>query len=189
MAPTLAGRLSYDPPLSGFRDQLTQRMPLGTVAKCMAIYPEPFWRADGLSGEGTSDVGPVRLTFDNSPPDGSPGVLLGFLEGRHARQLGRMPAEERRAAVVGCFTRLFGPRAAQPDAYVERLWAEEEWSRGCYGCHLPTGAWTNYGPALREPIGPLHWAGAEIATVWNGYMDGAVRSGETAAAEVLERLV
>ena len=189
MAPTLAGRLSYDPPLSGFRDQLTQRMPLGTVAKCMAIYPEPFWRADGLSGEGTSDVGPVRLTFDNSPPGGSPGVLLGFLEGRHARQLGRMPAEERRAAVVGCFARLFGPRAARPDAYVERLWAEEEWSRGCYGCHLPTGAWTNYGPALREPIGPLHWAGAEIATVWNGYMDGAVRSGETAATEVLERLV
>jgi monoamine oxidase len=189
IAPTLAGRLSYDPPLSGFRDQLTQRMPLGTVAKCMAIYPEPFWRSDGLSGEGTSDVGPVRLTFDNSPPDGSPGVLLGFLEGRHARQLGRLPAEERRTAVVDCFARLFGPRAARPDAYVERLWAEEEWSRGCYGCHLPTGAWTNYGPALREPIGPLHWAGAEIATVWNGYMDGAVRSGESAAAEVLERLV
>jgi monoamine oxidase len=189
IAPTLAGRLSYGPPLSGFRDQLTQRMPLGTVAKCMAVYPEPFWRADGLSGEGTSDAGPVRLTFDNSPPDGSPGVLLGFLEGRHARQLGRLPADERRAAVVDCFVRLFGPRAARPDAYVERLWAEEEWSRGCYGCHLPTGAWTNYGPALRQPIGPLHWAGAEIATVWNGYMDGAVRSGETAASEVLERLV
>src|SRR5215213_2372438 len=100
IAPTLAGRLSYDPPLSGFRDQLTQRMPLGTVAKCMAVYPEPFWRADGLSGEATSDVGPVRLTFDNSPPDGSPGVLLGFLEGRHARELGRLPETERRTAVV-----------------------------------------------------------------------------------------
>ena len=116
IAPTLAGRLAYDPPLPGFRDQLTQRMPLGTVAKCMAVYDEPFWRADGLSGEGTSDVGPVRLTFDNSPPDGSPGVLLGFLEGRHARQLGRLPADERRAAVMDCFARLFGPRAARPDA-------------------------------------------------------------------------
>ncbi len=188
IAPTLAGRLSYDPPLPGYRDQLTQRMPLGTVAKCMAVYDEPFWRADGLSGEATSDVGPVRLTFDNSPPGGSPGVLLGFLEGNHARRLGRLPAEERRTAVIGCFTRLFGERAAQPAHYVERLWAEEEWSRGCYGCHMPTGAWTNYGPALREPLGPLHWAGAEIATVWNGYMDGAVRSGESAATEVLERL-
>ncbi|HEU0024748.1 MAG TPA: flavin monoamine oxidase family protein [Thermoleophilaceae bacterium] len=188
VAPTLAGRIAYDPPLSGFRDQLTQRMPLGTVAKCMAVYDEPFWRADGLSGGGTSDVGPIRLTYDNSPPSGSPGVLLGFLEGRHARRLGRLPADERRSEVVDCFTRLMGPRAARPERYVERLWAEEEWSRGCYGCHLPTGAWTNYGPALREPIGPLHWAGAETATVWNGYMDGAVRSGERAAAEVLERL-
>ena len=188
IAPTLAGRLAYDPPLPGFRDQLTQRMPLGTVAKCMAIYDEPFWRSQNLSGQGTSDTGPVKLTYDNSPPGGSPGVLLGFLEGRHARQLGRLPAEQRRAAVVDCFARLFGPRAAKPDAYVERLWAEEEWSRGCYGCHMPTGAWTNYGPALREPIGPIGWAGAEYATVWNGYMDGAVRSGEQAAAQALERL-
>ena len=99
IAPTLAGRIAYDPPLPGYRDQLTQRMPLGTVAKCMAVYDEPFWRAEGLSGQATSDRGPVRLTFDNSPPDGSPGVLLGFLEGRHARELGRLPAEERRTAV------------------------------------------------------------------------------------------
>jgi monoamine oxidase len=188
LAPTLAGRIAYDPPLPGYRDQLTQRMPLGTVGKCMAIYDEPFWRAEGLSGQATSDTGPVKLTYDNSPPGGAPGVLLGFLEGRHARELGRLPADERRSAVLDCFVRLFGPRAGRPDAYVEQLWAEEEWSRGCYGCHMPTGAWTSYGPALREPIGPLHWAGAECATVWNGYMDGAVRSGQQAAREALERI-
>ena len=189
VAPTLASRIAYDPPLPRYRDQLTQRMPLGTVAKCMAIYSEPFWRGEGLSGGATSDRGPVRLTFDNSPPGGSPGVLLGFLEGRHARELGRLRPEERRTAVIDCFARYFGPRAASPDDYVERLWAEEEWTRGCYGCHMPTGAWTGYGPALHAPIGPLHWAGAEYAHVWNGYMDGAVRSGETTAREVLELLV
>jgi monoamine oxidase len=187
--PTLASRIAYEPALPGYRDQLTQRMPLGTVAKCMAIYSEPFWRGEGLSGGATSDRGPVRLTFDNSPPGGSPGVLLGFLEGRHARELGRLRPEERRTAVVDCFARFFGPRAASPDDYVERLWAEEEWTRGCYGCHMPTGAWTGYGPALHAPIGPLHWAGAEYAHVWNGYMDGAVRSGEVTAREVLELLV
>jgi monoamine oxidase len=186
VAPTLAGRIAYDPPLPGYRDQLTQRMPLGTVAKCMAIYDEPFWRAEGLSGQATSTQGPIKLTFDNSPPDGSPGVLLGFLEGRRARELGRLPADQRRAAVVDCFARFFGPRAASPERYVERLWAEEEWSRGCYGCHLPPGAWTGYGPALRETIGPIHWAGAETALVWNGYMDGAVRSGEIVARQAAE---
>jgi monoamine oxidase len=156
--------------------------------KCMAIYDDPFWRQEGLSGQALSDVGPVRLTYDNSPPDGSPGVLLGFLEGARARELGRLPVEERRTAVVGTFARIFGPRAGRPVAYIERLWAEEEWTRGCYGSHMPPGAWTAYGPALRAPIGPLHWAGAEYATVWNGYMDGAVRSGEATTREALARL-
>jgi monoamine oxidase len=188
IAPALAGRIAYDPPLPGRRDQLTQLMPLGTVAKCMAIYDEPFWRADGLTGEATSDSGPVKLTFDNSPPGGRPGVLLGFLEGQRARDAGRLAPEDRRAMVIDCFTRLFGPRAARPDGYVERLWAEEEFSRGCYGCYMPTGAWTAYGDALRAPIGPLHWAGAEVAEVWSGYMDGAVRSGEVAALAALAAL-
>jgi monoamine oxidase len=188
LPPTLTARIAYEPALPGRRDQLTQRMAAGTVAKCMAVYDEPFWRRDGLTGQATSDAGPVRLTFDNSPPDGSPGVLLGFLEGRFARELGQMAPDERRAAVVGCFARLFGPRAARPERYLERLWAEEEWTRGCYGCAMPTGAWTGFGSALRAPIGPLHWAGAETATVWSGYMDGAVRSGERAAGEALAAL-
>jgi monoamine oxidase len=188
LPPTLTARIAYDPPLPGHRDQLTQRVPQGTVAKCMAIYDEPFWRAQGLTGQATSVQGPIRLTFDNSPPDGSPGVLLGFLEGSFARQAGLLEPAERRRLVVDTFARLFGARAANPDGYVERLWAEEEWTRGCYGCAMPTGAWTEYGRALRAPIGPLHWAGAETATVWSGYMDGAVQSGERAASEALAAL-
>ncbi len=184
--PTLAGRIAYDPPLPARRDQLTQRMPQGTVIKTMAIYERPFWREEGLSGQATSDAGPARVVFDNSPPDGSPGVLLGFLEGRLARQWGARPAAARREAILAGHARLFGERAGRPERFVERVWAEEEWTRGCYGCLMTTGGWTEYGRALRAPIGPLHWAGAETATVWNGYMDGAVQSGERAAAEVLD---
>jgi monoamine oxidase len=185
MPPTLTSRIDYDPILPGHRDQLVQRMPQGTVWKCMAVYDEPFWRRAGLSGWGLSDTGPVRLTYDNSPPDGSPGVLLGFLEGDHARRAGRMSAAERRATVLEVFGRLFGERARCPERYIERSWAEEQWTRGCYGCHMTPGGWTSYGSALRAPVGPVHWAGAETATIWNGYMDGAVRSGERAAAEAL----
>jgi monoamine oxidase len=186
--PTLAGRIAYDPPLPARRDQLTQRMPQGTVIKTMAIYEQPFWREEGLSGQASSDTGPARVVFDNSPPDGSPGVLLGFLEGRLARQWGARDAGERRAAILAGHARLFGARAARPERFVERVWAEEEWTRGCYGCLMTTGGWTEYGRALRPPIGPIHWAGAETATVWNGYMDGAVQSGERAAAEALSDL-
>jgi monoamine oxidase len=186
--PTLAGRVAYDPPLPARRDQLTQRMPQGTVIKTMAIYETPFWREEGLSGQAGSDAGPARVVFDNSPPDGSPGVLLGFLEGRLARQWGARDAGERREAILAGHARLFGEQAARPERFIERVWAEEEWTRGCYGCLMMTGGWTEYGRALRTPIGPIHWAGAETATVWNGYMDGAVQSGERAAAEALVAL-
>lgn len=186
--PTLAGRIAYDPPLPARRDQLTQRMPQGTVIKTMAIYERPFWREEGLSGQAASDTGPARVVFDNSPPDGSPGVLLGFLEGRLARLWGARDATERREAILAGHARLFGEGAARPERFIERIWADEEWTRGCYGCLMTTGGWTEYGRALREPIGPLHWAGAETATVWNGYMDGAVQSGERAADEALSKL-
>lgn len=188
MPPTLTSRIDFDPILPGFRDQLVQRMPQGTVWKCMAVYDEPFWRASGLSGWGLSDAGPVRLTYDNSPPDGSPGVLLGFLEADHARRAGLMSPAERRASVLDVFGRLFGERARSPVRYVERSWAEEQWTRGCYGCYMTPGGWTSYGSALRAPVGPIFWAGAETATIWNGYMDGAVRSGERAADEALRSL-
>jgi monoamine oxidase len=185
LPPALAGRIRYEPALPALRDQLHQRLPAGVVIKCHAVYDEPFWRRDGLTGQAGSDRGPAKLVFDNSPPDGSPGVLLAFLEGALARELGAWPAARRRDAVLGTLARLFGPRAARPEAFYEQDWAAEEWTRGCYGAYLPPGAWTACGPALRPPVGPLHWAGAEYAERWSGYMDGAVRSGEAAAAAVL----
>ena len=186
--PTLAGRIAYDPPLPAVRDGLSQRMAQGSVVKCMAVYERPFWRERGLSGAITSVTGPVSVGFDNSPPDGTPGVLLGFLEGRAAREAADLPQAERRRMVAECFARFFGPQAANPVAYVDRAWGADEWSRGCYGGFMPPGAWTDHGAALREPIGPIHWAGAETAVVWNGYMDGAVGSGQDAARAVLASL-
>ena len=183
--PTLAGRLWYDPPLPGYRDQLTQRVPMGTVIKCFAVYDEPFWRSEGMSGSAVSAQGPLTLTVDNSPPDGRPGILVGFLEGRAARELGRVGEDRRREAVLANLGRMFGPRAGRPDLYLDKNWADEEWSRGCYEGYTPPGVLTAFGPALREPIGPLHWAGTETATRWNGYIDGALQSGERAAREAL----
>lgn len=183
--PTLASRIDYDPPLPGYRDQLTQRVPAGSVIKCNVVYDSPFWRAEGLTGQATGDGGPVKVVFDNSPPSGSPGVLLAFLEGAHARVLNRVSPDERRAAVIGSLVEFFGPKAAGVVEFVELDWSEEEWTRGCYGAHFPCGVWTQYGPALRQPCGRIHWAGAETATVWSGYMDGALQSGARAATEVL----
>jgi monoamine oxidase len=186
--PALAGRVAYRPALPGWRSQLTQRVPMGSVVKVHALYDEPFWRHDGLSGLVVSDRGPVEVVYDNSPEGGSPGVLVGFVEGQHARDFSRLAAADRRQAVLDGLAGFFGEAAGRPRELLERSWADEEYSGGCFAGYFPPGVWTSYGRALREPIGRLHWAGTETATVWSSYMDGAVRSGERAAAEVLAAL-
>ena len=186
--PALAGRIAYDPPLPAHRDHLTQRMPHGTVIKFAAVYDEPFWRERGLTGQAASNAGPVMITLDASPPDGSTGVLTGYVKGRHAARLRRMPPEERRPVVLSCLRHFFGDKARVPSAYIERDWSEEEWTRGCYGGNASPGALTRFGPALRTHVGPLHWAGSETASRWVGYMEGAIEAGERAAAEVLSTL-
>ena len=186
--PALAGRLAYAPDLPPNRDQLTQRMPMGTVIKCMAVYERPFWRDDGLSGMATSDLGPVKLTFDNSPPDGKPGILLGFIEGQEGRDLADTSVRQRKRLVTESFARYFGEAALEPIEYFDKSWAADQWTRGCYAGYAPPGVITGYKEAIREPVGRLHWAGTETATVWNGYMDGAIESGQRAAAEVLAKL-
>ncbi|WP_143108242.1 flavin monoamine oxidase family protein [Geodermatophilus obscurus] len=184
--PTLAGRLVDDPPLPAARDQLTQRLPAGTVVKAFAAYPTPFWREDGLNGQAASDRGPVKVTFDVSPSEAEVGVLLGFVEGGEALRWQRLSEAERRRQVLGCFVRHFGEQAAHPTSYVEKNWSEEEFTRGCYGAHFAPGVWTAFGESLRPPVGRVHWAGSEYAVEWSGYMEGAVRSGRATAREVLD---
>jgi monoamine oxidase len=184
---TLAGRIDYDPALPGYRDQLTQRMPAGAAIKALAIYDEPFWRASGLSGQVTSSDGPFRVALDTSPSDGSPGVMSAFVTGSAARQLTRMPPDERRAAVLAGLTRALGPRAAKPADFVEQNWLDEEFTRGCYHGFAPPGVYTTYGPALREPVGRIHWAGTETGVHQMGSMGGAVDSGQRVARELRAR--
>jgi monoamine oxidase len=186
--PTLAGRLRYQPALPGSRDGLTQQIPMGSVIKVQIAYPTPFWRDSGFNGFAFCLDDELSVTLDNSPADGSCGVLVGFYEGAHARTAARWTPAERRASAVATLVKLFGPAAGEPTDYLEQDWMAEEYTRGCYGGRLGAGVWTQYGAALSEPVGRLHWAGAETSDTWNGYMDGAVRSGHRAAAEVLAHL-
>ena len=188
MAPAMAGRVRYTPALPVARDQLAQRTPMDWVITVHCVYPTRFWRDDGLSGQVTSDAGGVRVTADTSPPSGSPGILVGFIAGAAARRLAPVTRAERRVAVIADLVRYFGPRAAVPLEYREYSWGEDAFTRGATAGAWPPGLWTAYGHALRAPIGVLHWAGAETATVWPGTMEGALRAGARAAAEVLAAL-
>jgi monoamine oxidase len=188
IAPMLAGRIDYEPALPALRDGLTQRMPQGSVIKYEAVYPKPFWRTAGLNGYTNSDRPPIHFTYDNSPPGGLPGVLLGFVVGEDARRLGSLSTAARRRQVLDAFVRLFGTAAGSPRELIEQNWSNEPWTRGCYAGYMPPGVWSDFGTALRTPVGRIHWAGTETSEVFNGYMDGAVRSGERAAVEVARAL-
>jgi monoamine oxidase len=188
LAPTLAGRIRYQPGLPADRDHLTQRLPMGWIIKVHCVYPARFWAEGGLAGKVVSDDGAVRASADNSPPSGTPGILAGFIEGDEARRLARASPAEQRDAAVQCFARYFGEQASEPLVYHEHSWGDDAFARGAYGGYWTEGVWTAYGHALRAPIGPLRWAGTETSTACNGKLEGAVHSGVHAAAELLEEL-
>ena len=86
------------------------------------------------------------------------------------------------------FAKFWGNDALSPTDFFETTWANEQWTRGCPVGIPNVGALYAYGDRLRAPVDRIHWAGTETSTYWNGYMDGAVRSGERAAKEVLDQL-
>jgi monoamine oxidase len=162
--------------------------PPGDVIKCFAIYDRPFWRDRRLSGSVVSTEGPVHVVFDATPPESAKGrgILMAFLEARTARHWKEASAEARRETVLSSLGRFFGREALSPSHYVDHAWATEAWSRGCYVGLPKRGVLTSFGAILRQPHHGIHWAGTETATHWNGYIEGAVRSGERAAKEILQ---
>jgi monoamine oxidase len=184
VAPALAGRINYSPLLPHKRDALTQRMPMGSVIKVWIAYPSPFWRAKGYSGLYSSDVAPFGPAFDVTPPDTKAGILAGFFDARNSVEWSARSSGDRRAEVIRCLTSAFGAEAGSPLEYVEKNWTQERYSLGCYTGTLGPGAMTQFGPTLRERIGRLFFAGTESSAIWAGYIEGALRSGARAAAEV-----
>jgi monoamine oxidase len=186
--PALTALILFEPDLPADRAQLLQRVPQGNVIKVQLVYDRPFWRDRGLSGFMVSDQPPCQVMWDNSPPDGTPGVLISFMEGHNGRVFARKSQAERRAAFIDAAAFVVGDDARRPRDYVEMIWANEPWTRGCYVGFTPPGVLLDFGEALATPVGRVHWAGAETATYWRGYMDGAVRSGTRAANEALGEL-
>ncbi|MCV7099815.1 flavin monoamine oxidase family protein [Mycobacterium palustre] len=179
--PAHRASIEFAPPLPAEYYQLARHWPLGRLSKAYAAYETPFWRADGFSGQALSDEGPVFITFDVSPHAAGPGVLMGFVD---ARAFDQLPPEQRRRDALRCFASLFGDDALGPLDYVDHRWGAEGFAPGGPTAAVPPGSWTRFGRWLREPVGPIHWAGTETADEWTGFLDGAVRSGRRAAAAV-----
>jgi len=182
----LASGIQFDPPLPADQALLLHQLPAGTEVKLVAIYDEPFWRNDGINGATVATDDDIEVTLDTSQPGFGAGVIAGNAAGPRARTLAGLSAQDRTAALLDMLTTRLGPKARKPVEVLEQNWAEEQWTRGCSMGHFPTGVLTQYGRNLRQPVGRLHWAGTETATTSYGAMDGAVRSGERVAEEIVQ---
>ncbi len=158
----------------------------GCAVKVHLVYPEPLWRAHGLSGWSVSSQGPLLSTVDDSPADGSVGVLTGFVTGREAHRFSALTTPTQRGEAVAQAAHLF-PDLPPPIGFHVTDWVHEEYSRGCYAALFGPGDWQRHGPHLKTPHQRVHWAGTETSTEFFGLMEGAVRSGHRVATEVLTR--
>jgi L-amino acid dehydrogenase len=188
MPPALAARITFLPELPADRRELQQRMAMGRCAKVLVAYDRPWWREAGLSGIAIGDLAWVELCADSSDPESGLGVLAAFVVGRRYERWAPLGENERRAAVLGDLAAFFGPQALTALHVEAKDWPAEPFVGGAFAAWMPPGLWTSCGDALRRPHGHVFWAGTEVAERWAGFFEGAVRSGEEAAAAVGERL-
>jgi monoamine oxidase len=188
MPPYLSGRINYDPPLPAIRQQLTQRFPMGTLAKILISYESPFWREKGLAGVGMGNSKWIELFADSSDPRSGKGVIATFVMGDRYHRWQVLTETERRSAILSDLAAYLGEQALLPTSFDVLDWPANPWVGGGYAAFLPPGVWTNFGDAIASPVGRIHWAGTEIAERWPGFFDGAVRTGEAAAEAVIGSL-
>lgn len=183
--PPLQAGIAFEPGLPAARAQLLQRAPMGSTVKLLLTYQRPFWRTRGFSGEVVCTSGaPITAVFDNTSHDNGQPCLVVFVVGRAARTWSNRSESDRRRDVLSQLARWFGDEALEPVELVEMDWNAEPFTGGCPVGIMPPGVLTGFGITLRQPVGRVHWAGTETATEWNGYMEGALESGERAAREV-----
>jgi monoamine oxidase len=184
---TIAARIAFTPPLPGALDQVLQRSPMGSVIKAAAVYPRPFWRADGLSGYVSWRSGPLAAVVDSSPPGGTAGVLTGFFVGDAARAASTTDASARCRQLVDHLVAAFGEAAAEPAGYHEQDWSAHPFIRGGYGAVALPGQRPRAGPLLDRLLAErrVALATADLGRPHAGYMDGALCAG-VAAADALD---
>ena len=184
--PNLARNINFRPQIRNEKRKIWDSTTMGKVLKCIAIYDHPFWRKDGLSGRVViHEKQPLQAIYDNSSETHPHGILMGLSIGHRAENLMQLSESKREGIILKTFSSFFGPKAENAITYLEKSWFSDPWSQSGYSGHRKPGLWNKYQDALIETSGRVHWAGTETSSLWNGHMEGAVRSGIRAAKEIL----
>jgi len=160
---------------------------IGEVVKTAIIYSSAWWKDTGMSGNSSSDNGPVSLTYDGTPPGANFGCLIAISCADHASAL---PQDEhtRCQSIISHTHRLLGNKTHEPLYSRSIDWGQEPESLGGFSSVRKPGAWIKRASSPSSTNSPIHCAGTEFAVEWRSYMEGALESGERAAANVLNAL-
>ncbi len=182
--PSAANAIQFSPELPLPRRQLQARAPMGRESKVQVRYSRPFWLDAGLSGE-VFDLDLGYLSLDVTRPGDEWATIVAFIGGKDYDAWFALGADARKKAVVDSLVAVLGPEAADVLGYHETDWPSVPYTMGAPVTVMPPGLLSSIGDALNARVGPLRFAGTEAASMWTGYMEGAVRAGEAAAHSIL----
>ncbi len=191
--PRLASaNIQFTPDIDSAKAELLQNTAtwMAGHAKFVAVYKEPFWRTEGLSGDAISHLGPLQEIHDASPANGGPYALFGFV-GVQPQQ--RQGAEENlKKMAIKQLGDLFGPQALHPQAVLLKDWAMDENTATLSDLKLATfHAFNEIGDIAETTFDKrLLWSGTETAKLRenNGYLEGALEASERTAQFILDAI-
>lgn len=181
-------KITFTPELPVMKKKMLQSIFPGSASKYHAVYDKPFWRGQGLSGQWNKSQGFLMESVDNSIENQEEGIITFFVYGVDSVQLSKLSEEERKQLLIEELVKLYGESARHPKYFLTQDWSEETYTNGCFSGHFIPGGFIKYGEYVRSTANGIHWAGTETATIWNGYFEGAVRSGEREARKIMGKI-
>lgn len=185
MPPRIAAKINFSPALPTNTHQTLLSIPtwMAGQAKVVAIYPSPFWREMGLSGDAMSRHGPLVEIHDASPKTGGPYALFGFIGTPPAS---RVNEQRLKHLTLAQLERLFGQKAAKPSELIIKDWALDTLITTDLD-QAPMHSHPHYHlPHQMKNLweGKLLFTGTEVAAQFGGYIEGALEAAEYTASQI-----
>ena len=180
---TTARRIEFQPPLPEAHRRMVNELSYGAVTKVLIEYRKRFWDEQGWNGRLSTDAPIVYTWHATSHVEHEHGILTVYTGGDPAAKLAGLPDEERIRTAVGAIERIFPGSSDLIECTATVAWPNEPYTRGSYAALAP-GEVTAHWKTLFEPAGRLFFAG-EHATPIQGFMEGAVESGQRAARNII----
>lgn len=189
---TTWNNINFCPPLPKEKRTIFEASQAGHYTKMVLTYPSPWWKELGLLGKFASYNGPVAFSWDISDEKYQQYSIACFIVGRDAISFCDLPRLEREKAVLDNIAQMIDKKhhGLLYDVLEinEQNWFDEKWIHGVTYPSMAAGKLSSLGPALKTPFLHLHFGGTETASVWRGYMEGAVEAGERSAEEVIRAI-